>query len=98
MPQPLSRRAFQRRNPRPKFGPNTLDRHPLAHYPMSVIAKWAYIEMHLAELLTAMLKSDLATGVAMYQALWSGEVRRSAMEAAAKTALDRADSTSSALL
>ena len=54
---------------------------------MRVIACWAHIEGDLGSLLARMLKADIATGVAMYQALVGGDARRSALAAAAAQAL-----------
>ena len=55
---------------------------------MAVIARWSDIDKTLAELLLLMLKSpDLKVGMAMFQALNSGEAKRAALLAAAAEAL-----------
>jgi hypothetical protein len=54
---------------------------------MRVIAIWAEIESDTAVILSRMLNADLATGIAMYQALTSAEAKRAAFMAAAKAAL-----------
>lgn len=54
---------------------------------MRVIACWAHIEGDLGSLLARMLKADIATGVAMYQALTSSDAKRAALAAAAAQAL-----------
>ena len=71
------------------FDPGALLSQPqLAAYPMTVIARWADIDKTLAELLPLMLKSpDLTVGMAMFQALVSGEAKRAALMAAAAEAL-----------
>lgn len=85
MPQPLSK---VRPNIRIDITPGAINRQPeLAIEAMKVIAFWAHIEGNLAIILSAMLKADVATGVAMYEALSMGEGRRAAILAAAKHAL-----------
>ncbi len=65
-----------------------INRRPeLALEALKVIAFWAEIEGDLATILAAMLKADVATGVAMYEALSMGEGRRAALSAAARQAL-----------
>jgi hypothetical protein len=89
-PQPLSR---VRRDASTHFDPDVLLTHPkLAVYPMATISRWARTDATLAELLSAMLKSqDLAVGMAMYQALVGGTARQSALFAAAEEALSTED-------
>jgi hypothetical protein len=86
-PQPLSR---VKRNASTLFDPEALLKGPeLAKYPMTVIARWGSIDRFLAELLVVMLRStDLAVGMAMFQALTSGEARRAALLAAGAEALN----------
>lgn len=88
-PQPLSRV-----NPKANiiFHPNVLLKTPaLGVLPMTVISHWARIDAVLATLLSGMLKSDLMIGLAMYQRLMGGEARRSALDGAAKEALNESD-------
>jgi hypothetical protein len=89
-PQPLSR---VKRNASTKFDPDIHLSHPdLAVYPMAVISRWARTDAMFAELLSAMLKStDLAVGMAMYQALTGGDSRRAALAAAAAESLSDED-------
>ena len=73
------------------FDPGALlERPALAVFPMTVIARWADIDKSLAELLLLMLKSpNLSVGMAMFQALNSGEAKRAALLAAAAEALEQ---------
>jgi len=85
MPQPLSRVVPQASI---DISSGSINRRPeLALEALKVIAFWAGIEGDLATILAAMLKSDVATGVAMYEALTGSEGRRAALLAAARQAL-----------
>lgn len=87
--QPLSR---VRTKANIYFGVAAFQKNPdLAILPLLVIARWSTIDGTLALLLAKMLKSDIAIGVAMCQALASGEARRDALSAAARASLQRAD-------
>lgn len=85
-PQPLSR---VRPNATTYFSPDVLFTYPdLAAYAMSVIGQWARTDATLSELLSVMLTtSDLAVGMAMYQALTGTGSRQTALLAAAEEAL-----------
>lgn len=85
MPHPLSR-------VRPKaeieVSPGAIPNRPaLAVSVMRVIAIWSEIDSDAAVILSRMLKADVVTGVAMYQALTGGESRRAAFMAAAQSSL-----------
>lgn len=84
MPQPLSR---VHPSPNVEIYPSAIANTRFAAHAMRVIACWSHIEGDLGSLLARMLKADIATGVAMYQALTSSEAKRAALAAAAKEAL-----------
>ena len=84
MPQPLSR---VHPSPNVEVYPSAIANSRFASSAMRVIACWSHIEGDLGSLLARMLKSDIATGVAMYQALTSSDAKRAALAAAAAQAL-----------
>jgi hypothetical protein len=74
------------------LGPEALSGYPhLASFVMQVIAIWAHIEGNLASMLTNCLRSDIATGAAMYQALISADAKRAALNAVAQSYLSESD-------
>ncbi|MBA3527122.1 MAG: hypothetical protein H0T82_09415 [Sphingomonas sp.] len=58
---------------------------------MRVIAVWAHIDGNFALILTNCLRTDIATGSAMYQSLTGGDAKRAALAAAANQALSPDD-------
>ena len=84
-PQPLSR---VKPSAQINFDASALLRRPeLAVYPMATIARWSLIDKLLAEMLMSMLRStDLSVGMAMFQALTGGELKRAALLAGAEEA------------
>ncbi len=84
MPQPLSR---VHSSPNVEIYPSAIANSRFASHAIRVIACWAHIEGDLGSLLAQMLQADIATGVAMYQALISSDAKRSALAAAASQAL-----------
>jgi hypothetical protein len=91
MPQPLSR--VRSKSPSlTVFGPQALSAAPnLVALPMQVIAIWAAIESMQAQMLARMLKAEVRTGIAMFQALASAEARKAALNAAAQVSLSAED-------
>jgi hypothetical protein len=58
---------------------------------MESIACWAHVDVGLGGLLANLLKLDAGIGIAMFFGLSGGETRRSALEAAARKALNSDD-------
>lgn len=87
MPQPLSKVT-------PKatvfVGAEYLRKHQkFSNAVASVTAFWAHSDGNLAAILSFMMKTDIRTGVAMYQALMSAEAKLAALYAAADIALEQ---------
>lgn len=85
MPQPLSK---VRPNCEIDISTGAINRRPDFAFPiLRVIAFWSSIDGSLAMILSRMLKTDIATGTAMYEALSGGEAKRQVLLAAADQAL-----------
>lgn len=85
MPQPLSR---VHSDPDVRVTAAALSSKPeFALMAMRVISLWAHIDGDTATIVSLLLKSDIATGLAMYEALSGGEARKAVLIAAAKEAL-----------
>src|SRR5215216_5295394 len=84
-PQPINR---VRPNPMVDFDPVKLSTVPhLTVLPMTVIAIWATIDGIIAKMLSNLMNSDFAIGVAMFHAIRSQDGQRQAVRAAAEKAL-----------
>lgn len=86
MPVPLSEVSP---NGKLTFDAGVLKSSPFAADVAYIIALWAHTDGNIASILSRMLKTDIAIGTAMYLSLINSGGQRSALDAAAKEALEQ---------